>query len=617
MTPMTAHAIDKRSAMDFIRNPDLTDMTALFSEACNAYAERPAYRIDDRWIDYAECAARVGAISASLHDVLSTHRCKTGKQPVIALLLPNNYFALECFFVAALTGSIVFPINHRLTAAEVTSALSTSGPAILVTTDAFAALLSSIDWQKLSVNTVVWTTEPIALPIGDQLTWNYLLSAPQPTSTNQFNRSPTAYLQGFATSGTTGKIKTVLHSHQNVRIHSLATIYALDLAAEDEHCWAHVGPMFHVGDAVFVWIALLVGAKHVFHENQFQVADVARLLAAERVTIVKLVPSMLRLMCASESMPDLDFGKLHWILTGGAAADSSVIRQTKERFGCDFIQGYGMTEATCHIAFKVETQSPVTEGLQVLPGLQLRIVNSSNEVLAPGKIGEIAITGETLFGGYVVGGVFEPSGRDGFTDDGYFLTGDIGYLDQAGKLHIVGRSKDMINVGGENVFAWEVELAIRLMPNVTECVAFPLPHSMLGEIVGAAVVANGEITEDEVKAHCRTMLASFKIPQRIRFIQQIPRTPTGKVQKHKIVEQIVPPVPARSSPRTGTPSTDFRFNRRGSRTGGGELLENNRTRATFTRSTIVRRRSGSVGRDRAYRTVRAAVRDQRFANPAL
>src|ERR1700704_6028537 len=110
--------------------------------------------------------------------------------------------------------------------------------------------------------------------------------------------------------------------------------------------------MFHVGDAVFVWIAMLLGARHVFHENQFQVADVARLLATERVTIVKFVPSMLRLMCASERMPDLDFSNLRWILTGGAAPDSAVIRRTAERFGCDFIQGYGMTEATCHIAFK-------------------------------------------------------------------------------------------------------------------------------------------------------------------------------------------------------------------------------------------------------------------------
>ena len=189
-----------------------------------------------------------------------------------------------------------------------------------------------------------------------------------------------------------------------------------------------------------------------------------------------------------------------------------------------------MTEATCHIALKVETRRPVSEGLRILPGLQVRIVDSANEPLEPGQAGEITIRGETLFGGYVADGVFEPSSRDGFTGDGYFRTGDVGYLDEAGHLHVVGRSKDMINVGGENVFAWEVESSVRLMPNVQDCVAFPLPHNLLGEVVGAAVIGNGAVTEDEVKTHCRSMLASFKIPQRIHFVEQIPRTPTGKVQ---------------------------------------------------------------------------------------
>ena len=531
-------AAQNGSTSDFLCNPDLTDMAALFSAACSAYAGRPAYLINGRWIDYAECAARVGAISASLHDVISAHCAKTGKQPVIAVLLPNSSFALECFFTAAFTGSIVFPINHRLSPAEVSAAILGSGTAIVVTSNVFAPLLSAIDWQKLPVTTIVWTTEPVALPVRDQRSWNALLSPRQDPPVDQFNRSATAYLQGFATSGTTGKTKTVLHSHHNVRAHSLATIDALNLTAQEEHCWAHVGPMFHVGDAVFVWIALLIGAKHVFHENQFQVAEVARLLARERVTIVKLVPSMLRLMCASESMPDLDFSSLHWILTGGAAPDGAVIQQTKKRFGCEFIQGYGMTEATCHIAFKVETKSPATEGLHVLPGLQLRIVNSANEMLEPGQAGEIAIKGETLFDGYVIGGMFEPSGRDGFTDDGYFLTGDIGCLDEAGHLRVLGRSKDMINVGGENVFAWEVESSLRMIPSVRDCAAFPLPHDILGEVVGAAVITDGELTEEAVKAHCRTSLASFKTPQRVYFVQQIPRTPTGKVQKHLLVEQI-------------------------------------------------------------------------------
>ena len=183
-------AIDNISAMDFLRNPKLVDTAALFTAACSAYADRLAYCIDGRWINHAECAARIGAISASLHDVLSAYRHETGKQPVVAVLLPNSYVALECFFTAAVTGSIVLPINHRLTAAEVSDALLTSGAAILVTSNEFAPVIGAIDWQKLSINTVVWTTEPVALPVIDHRAWNDLISAPQPTPAEQFNPPP-------------------------------------------------------------------------------------------------------------------------------------------------------------------------------------------------------------------------------------------------------------------------------------------------------------------------------------------------------------------------------------------------------------------------------------------
>jgi non-ribosomal peptide synthetase-like protein len=542
MVATLPRTLEENPAPTWFRDPDFTDMAALFAATCREYASRSAYRVGGEWITYADCAVRVHAVSASLWDVLSDHRDKSGKQAVIAVLLPNSHIVLECFFAAALTHSVVFPINHRLAGPEIETALRTSGAVLLLTSNAFASHLSEIDWKNTAISTIVWATDPLDLPIRDQRSWNLLLSAPVVRDV-ALGPEPTTYLQGFGTSGTTGKTKTVLHTHQNVRIHSLATIEALGLSAAESHCWAHVGPMFHVGDAVFVWIATLLGARHVFHENQFQIAEVAQLLAAERVTIVKLVPSMLQLMCASESILNLDFSSLLWILTGGAAPTSALIRNTADRFGCDFIQGYGMTEATCHIAFKVETRSPATDGLRVLPELQLRIVNAFHETVEAGNVGEIAIKGEAVFGGYLFDGAFETSETAaGFTSDGFFLTGDLGYLDQSGQVHIVGRSKDMINVGGENVFAWEVERAIRQMANVKDCAAFPIPHEMLGEVVGVAVITDhGEVTENGVKAHCRGVLANFKIPHRVYLFDELPRTTTGKVQKHLIAERIREP----------------------------------------------------------------------------
>ena len=307
--------------------------------------------------------------------------------------------------------------------------------------------------------------------------------------------TPSSYLQGFGTSGTTGRTKTVLHSHHNVYVHSFATIQALELSADDDHCWGHFGPMFHVGDAAFVWIALLLGARHIFHENQLHFEEVGKLLADEHVTIVKLVPSMLQLMCESDSIKALKFPDLRWILTGGAAPDPALVHRVATLFDCDFIQGFGMTEATCHVAFKVETRAPMKEGLRVLPGLDLKVVDPDDETVGPRQVGEIVIKGETVFSGYLADGKVETGNTEVFTRDGYYRSGDLGSLDEAGHVHIVGRRKDMINVGGENVFAWEVEQVIDRMEGVKECAAFAMPDDVLGEVVEVAIVRTGDAAD--------------------------------------------------------------------------------------------------------------------------
>src|SRR4030095_716356 len=181
----------------------------------------------------------------------------------------------------------------------------------------------------------------------------------------------------------------VLHSHRNVYAHCFATIQALELSADDDHCWGHFGPMSHGGDAPFVWLAMRPGARHVFRESQLQFEEVVRLMATEHVSIVKLVPSMLKLVSASESesLRALEFPDLRWILTGGAAPDPVLIHRTATLFDCDFIQGFGMTEATCHVAFKVETQAPMKEGLRILPGLDLKVVDLTDDTVGPGPIG--------------------------------------------------------------------------------------------------------------------------------------------------------------------------------------------------------------------------------------
>lgn len=511
-------------------------MAQMFRDSCEKFAHKPAYRVDGEWITYAQAKSRIERLAGSL----SILQPPTEGQAVVATLLPNCEPLMEVYFAAALSGSIVFPVNHRLSAAELQGILQTSGAGVLVTSSAFAPLLAQIDPAELPVHAIVWTDDASQRLSGlKNVLWTSLLSehlppfsAPGPELGD--------YLQGFGTSGTTGTPKVILHSHQNVAAHTLATMSALSLREEDDHCWGHFGPMFHVGDAAFVWIGMALGARHVFSANPLDFRDVTRTMAVDEVSICKISPSMLKLMVLSGAADGLAFPRLRWILTGGAAPDPTLVRKTTSVFGCDFIQGYGMTEITCHASFKNETVRPLEEGMAVLPTLTLRIVDEDHAEVPPGTVGEIALRGQTVFQAQLADGKVVPAPERAFTRDGFLLSGDLGYLDAEGTLHISGRSKDMINVGGENVFASEVEQVVSGIQDVKQCAAFSMPHPELGEVVELAVICSSpSVTAERVVARCKQLLARYKVPRRVHIVSELPLTPTGKVRKAELREQIL------------------------------------------------------------------------------
>ena len=195
-----ANARNTSSLPGWLLDPNLEDMATMFAVSCREYGTRPAYRVNGDWITYADCAARVTAVSLSFNDFLSEYRERTGKQAVIAVLLPNCHVTLESFFVAALTRSIVFPINHRLIPSEIENALRASGATVLLTSNAFKDTLSEITWNNVAVSTIVWTDEPVELPVRDQRSWNKLLSGSAADHVLRPTSTPDTFLQGFNTS---------------------------------------------------------------------------------------------------------------------------------------------------------------------------------------------------------------------------------------------------------------------------------------------------------------------------------------------------------------------------------------------------------------------------------
>jgi O-succinylbenzoic acid--CoA ligase len=217
-------------------------------------------------------------------------------------------------------------------------------------------------------------------------------------------------------------------------------------------------------------------------------------------------------------------------LLGGSATDPSLLQQALEAH-LPVALTYGLTEAAsqvCTALPELVYRKPGSVG-KPLPGVEVEVRNAQGERCAPGEIGEIWVRGPAVASGY--------EGQPPFPD-GVLQTGDLGYLDEEGDLWVLARRSDLILSGGENVYPAEVERVLMEYPGVQEVCAFGLPDAEWGQQVAAAVVAGGEVTAEALIHHARQFLAGYKVPRRIVFVPELPRTPSGKVKRHVLAEWV-------------------------------------------------------------------------------
>ncbi|CAE7194287.1 GLO5 [Symbiodinium sp. KB8] len=522
------------------------DMWRTICQSCEEFGSNIAYATSAGPVTYREVLEKVQCLSVSLGQMLSEfdfEQC----QPSFSVLMPNCPTHVDLFLAAAATRAKMVCLNHRLKLEELQVLFERGTSRLLIASSSFGALLGQVAWASAKIQAIAWVFEnPGAFgdPHLEQLSLTELYRGDGTT----FQATPVkedTQLQGFFTSGTTGVPKSVSHTHMNVHYHSLSTIRALNLKENDSDVWGHFGPLFHVGTPAFVWISVMLGARQVFHENQFQFMEVAAMMADDRVSIVKLMPTILKYLLSAEKTRSMRFENLKWVLTGGMKPTADVIKQTKEVFGCQFIQGYGMTEATVHCSFKNESLEPMEDGMTVLPGLDLRVLDEADEEVSAGTVGEISIRGPTVFAGY--DNNVEANAK-AFTASGFFRSGDLGYKNEKGQLYISGRSKDMIIVGGENVFAVEVEQVIQRISGILRSAVFGGPDEALGEVVHAALMLDPHgplvnLRDDEIEQKlCRTCsdsLAAYKVPVAVHVWRQeeFPMTGSGKPKKQEIRKQ--------------------------------------------------------------------------------
>ncbi|MEM9802390.1 MAG: long-chain-fatty-acid--CoA ligase [Planctomycetota bacterium] len=489
---------------------------------------------DGATIDY----ERLHATAASLAQELRARGVVRGDR--VALIERNTPAFLAWTFGCAGVGAILVPLNWRLAAPEVAAVLADAEPTLLIAHPSFRSLLADALELVDGRPELVWL-EPGPFEGGPEL------ENPRSGAFLPAPCAPGDVCHLYYTSGTTGRSKGVPLTHRNVVEHALAATSELDLAGDDT--WGHVAPMFHLADAWATLAITAVGGRHAFLPA-FDAREALAMFERLQVTVTNLVPTMLQRMLAAA--PDVGFegGSLRLVLSGGAPIAPATVREILRRFRCEFAQTYGLTETSPYLtlslleprhrrqseerqlARRARTGRPFeTVEVEVVDDAGLPVARDDRTV------GEVVARGSTVFGGYW--NRQEETAR--VFANGWFHTGDLAKVDEEGWIDIVDRSKDMILSGGENVYSIEVENALYEHPAVLECAAFGRPSEAWGEEVCAAVVVERPASADELREHCRSLLAGYKVPRTIEFRDELPKTGSGKIAKRLLRDDGPPP----------------------------------------------------------------------------
>jgi acyl-CoA synthetase (AMP-forming)/AMP-acid ligase II len=485
--------------------------------------DRIAVQCEGRTLTYAELDRRAGLVAG----LLAAAGAKPGDR--IAWLGRSHEAFFEIFFGAARARACLAPINARLAVPEIAFILQDSGADLFFVTPEFFAA------AQLVVSQV---DRPIRL-IGLRETCDGFDSyeALRDAATPPALAPPEAgddVLQLY-TSGTTGLPKGVRLDNRNYSafLDLRTQVEGFDYSADDTVLI--VMPLFHVAGTNISFSGLAAGGR-VILLPEFSPAAVLRLIEAERVAHIFLVPAMINMLLQAPEIEGADLSSLKSVAYGASPISEAVLAAATARFGCGFIQFYGMTESTGAGTFL----SPGEHGGELLrscgkawPQMAVKILGEDGQEVGVGEIGEIAISGGMVMAGYWN----RPEATaETVTPDRWLKTGDAGYRDARGYIFVHDRVKDMIVSGGENIYPAEVENAILGCPGVADAAVIGVPDERWGEAVKAIVVPTAGAAPDPqaVIAWARERIAGFKAPKSVDFIDVLPRNASGKVLRREL-----------------------------------------------------------------------------------
>ena len=483
-----------------------------------------AYVFGDRRISFGDHQTRAAKLSSGLY------KLGLRRQDRVSILAQNSMEYMETYGACALTGFIAATVNFRLAPPEMAYILADASPRILVFEAQYAATIEQIKPGLSSIETYICVGGPKpdwALDYEAVLASGAAEGAPD-------RPLPDEIMHLIYTSGTTGRPKGVMRSHRGDI--AIAQLMATELGLIVSDRLQLIMPMFHVGARFLQLGAHLRGATVVLHRD-FNPPEIVATMVSEKITMTHMAPTMVQAVLAVPGIDTADLSALHTLCYSAAPMPVPLLRRGLDLLGPVFLQLYGMTEGggtTLHKRQHLPDGSPddikrLGSIGQAAPNVDVKIVDDEGRELPTGEPGEIL----TRTASHMVGYWNNSAATIAALRGGWYHTGDLGYLDPEGFLYLVDRKKDMIISGGENIYSREVEEALATHKAVHDVAVIGVKDDYWGETVRAiAVRVPGQaVSENELIEHCRSQIASYKKPKSIVFVDDLPRLPSGKINK--------------------------------------------------------------------------------------
>ena len=514
----------------------------LLTIACAVVPERTAIVFEEERFTFQALQERVTRLANALSDL------GVGRGDRVATIQVNCNQMVETYFAVAALDAIFVPLNYRSRGDELTHMLNSAEPTVLFVGGRYVDLVRSVRDRFIPPNYIASLEERVG---GEWLFYEDLIgsSSPEETHFPQGDDEDTTVL--MFTAGTTGIPKGVVLTHQSFCAYLLANVNPADPDSEERNLLAV--PLYHIAGMQAV-MAAIYGGRTLVIMRQFEPTEWMDLVQSEKANRAMMVPTMLKEIMDHPRFHSYDLSSLEVMTYGAAPMPLEVIKRAIQEFpGTYFINAFGQTETASTITM-LSPEDHVLQGTpqevgkrlihltsigKPLEDVEVRLVDESGLAVPVGEVGEIVARGPRIMKGYWR----EEQASESPLVGGWLHTGDLAYQDEDGYIYLAGRARDIIKRGGEMISPEELERVLLSHPGVEDAAVIGVPDVDWGERVRAAVVrSDRSVTEAELIEYCHQHLASFKRPESVVFLDELPRSPLGKLLKRVLRDEYGQPI---------------------------------------------------------------------------